>query len=75
MTRSKYTLHEAIRLVLLEVPDQTASTEHICSEIIRQGLYKQKEGGDPFPDQIRLRAMNYIEMFELVDKNTVCLKS
>lgn len=70
------TLHEAIRTVLREMPNQTGSTQVVCQAIIEQGLYKQKSGEDPFAEQIFLRARRpaYEHLFEVIDRNTIHLK-
>ena len=68
------TLHEAMRIVLQDSPDRTASTEYISNEIIRRKLYTQKDGGSVFPDQIFLRARKYPKLFDLVGRTTVKLK-
>ena len=65
MTTKKITLHEAMKIVLEECPNRTASTEHISHEIIERKLYTQKDGGDVFPDQIFLRARKYPHLFDL----------
>ena len=67
-------LHEAMAVVLLKKPNRTDSTENIANEIIERELYKQKDGGDVFPDQIFLRAKNYPKLFIVIDKYTVKLK-
>jgi hypothetical protein len=46
---------------------------HICAEIIKKRLYKQMDGGDPFPEQIFLRARKHSEWFEVIDKETISL--
>jgi hypothetical protein len=71
--RPDRTLHKAIRLVLEECKDNRASTKHICEEIIQRGLYKQRKGGDVFPDQIFLRARKYLDWFEVIDRSTISL--
>lgn len=71
---SHHTLHEAIRMVLAYMPGQTGTTETICAEIIRRGLYKQQKGGDPFPEQVYLRAKNYHQLFETLNRETIRLK-
>ncbi len=72
--RPARTLHEAIRLVLEKCEKHSASTKHICDEIIRRKLYKQIEGSNPFPDQIYLRARNHSDWFELVGRDIVVLR-
>ena len=67
----KLKLHEAMVVVLIHCEDKTASTEYVANEIINRDLYKQKDGGDVFPDQIFLRAKNYPKFFEVMDRLTV----
>ena len=68
------TLHEAMRIVLQEAPDRTATTTHIANEIIKRQLYIQRKGGSVFPEQIFLRARQYPRLFELVGRTIVKLK-
>jgi len=70
---SQHTLHEAMRLVLLQQPGRAASTESLSSEIARQGLYRQRGGGIAPKSQIYLRARNYPQFFELDNSQTVRL--
>ncbi len=69
----KLTLHEAMRIVLSEQPDRTASTQHVSDEVARRGLYRQNLGGVAHAGQIRIRAINHPELFEMVDQTTVKL--
>jgi len=70
----KLKLHEAMVVVLIHCSGKTASTEYVSNEIIKRNLYKQKDGGDVFPDQIFLRARKYPKYFDVIDKSTVGLK-
>jgi|GEM_PF-2057159 len=63
-TENKYTLHEAMEMILKELPNRTASFDFISQEIWKKGLYKQKSGGIAHSDQIKLRALNYSQ-FEI----------
>lgn len=74
MSQKQMTLHEAIRTVLLEMPNQSGTPEEICATIVTRGMYKQKAGGNPFADQVFLRARNYHHLFEVVDRETIRLK-
>lgn len=67
-------LHEAMIAVLTHCTNRTASTAYVANEIIGRNLYKQKNGGNVFPDQMFLRARNYPDVFEVIDKYTVNLK-
>jgi len=69
----KLTLHEAMQIVLRDRPNKTDSTENVANEIIWRNLYKQKDGGDVFPDQIFLRARRYPKLFDVIDIKTVKL--
>jgi hypothetical protein len=73
MARPTRTLHEAIRLVLETRANRIASTEWICEEIVRRKLYAQKDGSEPFPEQIFLRARKYPKWFALEGRDTVRL--
>jgi antitoxin Phd len=65
------TLDDAIRIVLHECTNNTASTAFVADEINRRRLYIQKDGGPVFPEQMFLRARRYRELFEVIDKNTI----
>ena len=69
------TLHEAIKDVLSKKNNKTASTQYISNEIYKNNLYLKKDGGKAQPSQIFLRARNYPDLFEVIDRNTIKLKS
>jgi hypothetical protein len=73
MSKSELTLHEAMRIILLEQPGRKAQTQAISDEIARRGLYRQKSGGVAHAGQIRIRAVKYPRLFEMVDRDTVRL--
>jgi hypothetical protein len=68
------TLHEAIKIVLNEMPEKTATINLISKEIEERNLYRQKTGGVAQPFQIFLRAKKYPDLFEIVDTKTIKLK-
>lgn len=70
----KLTLHEAMVVVLSEQPNHTASTKFLSDEIYKRGLYYQKSGGKAQDYQMFLRAKNYPQLFELIDRQTIKLK-
>ena len=69
----KRTLHVAMQMVLTEQPDHTASTQFLSDVIAKRGLYSQKLGGIAHSGQIRIRAIKYPKLFEMVDRETVRL--
>lgn len=73
MEKQNLTLHEAMLFVLSEQPEQTASTKVISDEVARRELYRQKGGGIAHSGQIRIRAIKYPKLFEVVDRDTVRL--
>ena len=68
------TLHEALRIVLHDIPDRTASTEHISRKIIKRKLYAQQKHGNIFPEQIFLRARQHPQLFDLDGRTVVTVK-
>lgn len=72
-TRKGSTPHEAMRLVLVSAPARTASLVFIAKEIANRDLYRKKDGSHPEPFQIRLRALQYHNLFELVDPEMIRL--
>lgn len=67
------TLHEAMRSILSELPDQKGSTQYLSQEISKRKLNQQKSGGIAHPGQIRIRAIKYPHLFEMLDRDTVLL--
>lgn len=69
------TLHEAMRIVLEERLNKSATTKFLSEEIERRNLYRQKTGGIAHPAQIFLRARKYPHLFDLIDRDIVRLKT
>lgn len=69
----RYTLHEAMRMVLLEQPEHSATMQFLSDEIAERHLYRQKGGGIAHSGQIRIRAIKYARLFEVVDGDIVRL--
>ena len=67
------TLHEAMKIVLLQQPDMIASTSTIAAEIARTGLYRRKDGKTPKKNQIGARARKYPGLFAFVAPQTIRL--
>lgn len=74
METPKYTLQEAMKIVLLEAEEQTMHAAALADEISNRGLYRQKNGGKVQYNQIRARCGHYPEMFEALPGNTIKLK-
>ena len=71
---SKYTLQEAMRIVLSEAVDNTMHAAALADEIFNRRLYLQKNGGKAQYNQIRARCGHYPDMFEALPGNFVKLK-
>ena len=67
--RPELTLHEAMAQILSRCDGQTAEQVYLASEINRQKLYWQKDGGPVGSDQIGARAKNYSALFEKIPAN------
>lgn len=65
------TLDDAMRIVLHECPNKTATTTFIADEINRRRLYIQKDGGPVFAEQMFLRARHYPDLFEIPEKGRI----
>ncbi len=50
------TLHEAVAVVLLKQPNQTATFQTIANEIERRNLFTERKGGITLAEQINLPA-------------------
>lgn len=68
------TLHEAMVIVLKELPSNEGSTQLISRKINERKLYEQRSGGFTPPEQIYLRARKYDNLFILIDRNQIKLK-
>jgi hypothetical protein len=68
------TLHDAIKTVLMERPDLSATTAQISEEIGKRGLYTRKDGRTPKAQQINARARKYPELFDLSSDGVVRLR-
>ena len=71
---SKYTLQEAMMIVLSEAVDNTMHAAALADEIFNRRLYIQKNGGKAQYNQIRARCGHYPDMFEALPGNFVKLK-
>ena len=71
---SKYTLQEAMRIVLSEAVDNTMHAAALADEIFNRRLYIQKNGGKAQYNQIRAMCGHYPDMFEALPGNFVKLK-
>src|SRR5690242_11899436 len=74
MPRNQMTLHEAMRMILEERPDQTASFRDLSAEIARRGLYLRADGHPAPPTELSARAGVYNHLFERVPPGQVRLK-
>ena len=48
-------LHEAMKIVLADMPDRTGTTKQISDEIGKRKLYRQRRGGKALASQINAR--------------------
>ena len=69
-----YTLHEAMKIVLLEAEDKTMHAAELADEIYRRRLYLKKDGSKAQYTQIRARCGHYPDMFEALPGNYIKLK-
>ncbi len=69
-----YTLHEAMKIVLLEAEDKTMHAAELADEIYRRRLYLKKDGSKAQYTQIRARCGHYPDMFEALPGNFIKLK-
>ena len=69
-----YTLHEAMKIVLLEAEDKTMHAAELADEIYRRRLYLKKDGSKAQYTQIRARCWHYPDMFEALPGNRIKLK-
>ncbi len=67
------TLHNAMRIILMERESCTATTKELCVEIERRGLYMRKDGKTARAKQINARVRQYSELFEFTGPGIVRL--
>ncbi len=71
--KSQYTLHEAMKIVLMEKDNKKMHAADLAEEIFKRGLYFKKDGGKARYNQIRARANNYPDLFVPLEKNYIQL--
>ena len=69
------TLHEAMRIVLTGLPNQTATSSKLIEIIERRGLYLRKDGLAARASQISARARKYPNLFVLESSGRILLNS
>jgi hypothetical protein len=69
----RYALHEAMKIVLLDQPDQTASTQTIRDVLASRDLYHRRNGEMAPRWQIWACATRYPRLFEKVAPQVVRL--
>ena len=70
----RYTLQDAMKIVLSEALDKTMHAAALADEIFKRGLYRQRNGGKAQYNQIRARCGHYPEMFKALPGNYIRLK-
>ena len=68
------TLHEAMRVVLMDAPERMLHVAQLAEEIYNRRLYTKKDGNKADYPQLRARCSHYPEMFEVLPKNNVRLR-
>jgi len=69
------TLHDAMRSILLEQPEQQATTSQVSEEIAKRGLYSKRNGESAKASQVNARARKYPHLFTFADPHTIQLTS
>jgi hypothetical protein len=69
------TLHEAMRVVLAQLPEHKATSSLLAEEIAKTNLYKRKDGMAARAQQINARARKYPMLFDLSPSGEVTLRS
>lgn len=72
------TLHEAVAIVLLSVPDRTATIQKIADEVEKRNLFPVRKSGISLAEQIKLRtsisSSKYKHFFEFTKPDILKLK-
>lgn len=71
---ARYTLHEAMKIVLSEVEDRILHASELADIIYERKLYTQKNGEKAKYNQLSARCGQYPEMFESLSGNYIKLK-
>ncbi|MDP3058040.1 MAG: hypothetical protein Q8N36_01055 [bacterium] len=71
---ANYTLHEAMRIVLMETSSKTMHVSDLADEIYRRRLYLKKDGGKAEYTQLRARVSHYPSVFSPLPGNIITLK-
>jgi antitoxin Phd len=66
-------LHEAMEIVLKDIPTHTMHASDLADEIYKRGLYFKKDGTKAEYTQISARANNYKDWFEKIGGNEIKL--
>jgi hypothetical protein len=69
------TLHEAMKLVLLDADDNQMHAADLADTIYKRGLYYKKDGSKAGPEQIRARCNRYPELFVALKGNFITLNT
>ncbi len=72
--QERYTLQEAMKIVLLDVDNHTLHAADLADEIFRRRLYAKKDGEKAQYNQIRARCGHYPNLFETLPGNIIKLK-
>ena len=67
--REGFTLHEAMRIVLLECPDHIAEQIYLAEVINQRQLYRKRTGDPISAGQTGARARRYPRLFEKMPMN------
>lgn len=65
----KITLHEAIKIVLLNSNGKAMHTKDIADEVFKKKLYLKKNGEKALYSQVSLRCRNHPELFESLGRD------
>lgn len=74
VSETNYTLHEAMKIVLSETPNNEMKASELADEIYNRKLYLKKNGTKAEYIQIRARCGNYPDLFEALPNNYIKLK-
>jgi uncharacterized phage infection (PIP) family protein YhgE len=72
---SKYKLHEAMQIVLMEKVNKQMHAVELANEIYERGLYRKKNGDKAQANQIRARTENYSDLFSVLAGNIIKLRN
>jgi len=73
IAHNRLTLHEAMKIVLIENNNHGVTAKELSDEIFRRRLYLKRDGTKAKPSQISARLCHHTDIFNLSDDHKISL--